>query len=130
MGAKTATGAVNIELPRNAALVTSEPLMANLVIGGVAQGPAFEDAVLGETDNAILEMELGIHALNDIANQRWFIIWLTKGPPNTAGVTVARECKVFQASDALEEVRVVDLVLNRAATGHMSERCQLLIADF
>ena len=96
----------------------------------MAQGPAFEDAVLGETDNAILGMELGIHALIDIANQPRFIIGLTKGPQNTVDVTVARECKVLQASDAREEVRVVDLVLNRAATGHMSERCQLLIADF
>ena len=130
VGAKTATGAINIELARNAALVTSEPLIANLVIGDVAQGPAFEDAVLGETDNAILGMELDIHALIDIANQRRFIIWLTKGPQNTVDVTVARECKVLQASDAREEVRVVDLVLNCAATGHMSERCQLLIADF
>ena len=130
MGAKAATGAVDIELPRNSALVTSDPLIANLVIGDVAQHPAFDDAVLGETDNAILGMELGIHALNDFANQRRFIIGLERGLQNTVDDTVARECKVLQASDALAEVRVVNLVLNRAATGHMSERCQLLIADF
>ena len=95
MGAKTATDAVNIELPRNAALVTSKPLVANLVIGDVAQVPALEDAVLGEADTVIPGMELGIHRLNDIANQRRFIIGLTKGPQNTVDVTVARECKVL-----------------------------------
>ena len=91
MGAKTASGAVNIEVPRNAAFVTSEPLIANLVIGDLAQGPAFVDAVLGDRDNAILGMQLGIHALNDIANQHRFIIGLTKGTQNMVDVTVARE---------------------------------------
>ena len=67
-------------------------------------------------------MELGIHALNDIANQRRFIIELTKGPQHSVAVTVARERKVLPAPDARGEVRVVDLVLNRAATGHMFAR--------
>ena len=53
MGAKAATGAVDIELPRNSALVTSEPLIANLVIGDGVPRTAFEDALFGEADNAI-----------------------------------------------------------------------------
>ena len=123
MGAKTANGAVNIELPGNAALVTGEPLLANLVIGDVVRGTTFEDAVLGETDNAIPGMEFGIHALDDIANQRRFIIERTKGPQNTVAVTVLHERKVLPALDAREEVRVVGLVLKRAATGHKFASC-------
>ena len=130
MGAKTANGEVKIELPGNAALVTGEPLVANLVKGDVVRGTTFEDAVLGETDNAIPGMEFGIHALDDIANQRRFIIEVIKGPQNTVAVTVSREGKVLLAPDSREEVRVVSLVFKLAATGHMLARCQLLSADF
>ena len=130
VGAKTANGAVNIKLPRNAALVTGEPLVANLVIGDVVPGTAFEDAVLGKTNNAILGMELGIHALNDIANQRRLVIELTEGPQYPVSVTMASQRKVLPTPDARGKVRVVDLVFNRAASGHMFPRAQPLVGDF
>ena len=42
VGAKTADGAVNIQLPRNATLVTGKALVADLLIGDVAPGTALK----------------------------------------------------------------------------------------
>jgi len=89
VGAKTANGGVNIELPRNATLFTGKTLVADLFVGNVVPGAAFEDVVFGKAHDAVLGMELRVHPLNDIANQRRLIVKLTERPQHPVAVTVA-----------------------------------------
>ena len=69
MGAETEDGAVNRQLPRKAAFIAGQALIADFVICDVMPGAAFENVVLSETHDAVLGMEPGIHPLDDIANQ-------------------------------------------------------------
>ena len=129
VGAKTANGAVNIELPCNAALVTGEPLIANLVIGDVVPGTAFEVPVFGQPDDTVLRVKLMIHSLitsrisagsssnsQNARSTRSPLSWRVSvkcSRPHTAG-----------------KVRVFNAILNGAAAGGMRTCCRRLFVDF
>ena len=72
--AEAADGAVNVQLARNPTLVAGEPLLADLIVSNVIPGAAFENVILREAYYAVLGVELGIHPLNDIANQCGVVI--------------------------------------------------------
>ena len=79
-GTKATNAPANVELSRNGALVTGEPLSADLYIGYVLPGAAFGDVFFGDADDTVLWLELGIHSLNDVANQRQLLVEFTERP--------------------------------------------------
>ena len=99
MGAEASHAAVNVQLPCNAALVTGEALVADLIVGDVVPGAAFENAVLSEADDTVLRMEPGIHPLDDITNQRRLIFEFAERPQNPVAVLMTRQRKVLPTPD-------------------------------
>ena len=130
VGPKATNGGVNVQRARNATLVSGKALVPDLVIGDLVPGTACEDAVLGESNDAVLGMKLRVDALSDIADQRRLVIELTECPQYPVAVTVAGQRKVLPTPDAPGEGDVFDLALHRAAPGHMFEHGKPLVGDF
>ena len=119
-GTKATNAPANVELSRNGALVTGEPLLADLYVGYVLPGAAFGDVFFGDADDTVLWLELGIHPLNDVANQRHLLVEFTERPQNPVAILVTGQREVLPPPDARGEVPVIDLVL------HLATPCYVL----
>ena len=130
MGAKAPDAAVNLQLTRNATLVTSEALVADFVVGDLIPGTAFKNAILCEAHNAVLGMKFGVHPLDHITYQRRLVVQLTKCAQYTVAVTVAREGEALTAPDTRWEGGAVNLILDCAMPREVFACGRLLICDF
>ena len=74
MGAETADGAVNRQLPRNAAFIPGQALIGDFVIGDVIPGAAFKLPALCQPDDTVLRVKLMIHSLDHVTNQRRLVV--------------------------------------------------------
>lgn len=119
-GTKATNAPVDVKLSRNGALVTGEPLLADLSVGYVLPGAAYGDVFFGDADDTVLWLELGIHPLNDVASQRQLSVEFTERPQNPVAILVTGQHEVLPPPDARGEVPVIDLVL------HLATPCYVL----
>ena len=77
-------------------------------------GAAYGDVFFGDADDTVLWLELGIHPLNDVANQRQLSVEFTERPQNPVAILVTSQREVLPPPDARGEVPVIDLVLHLA----------------
>ena len=74
MGAETANGAVNRQLPRDAAFITGQALLGDFVISDVIPGAAFKLPALCQPHDTVLRVKLMIHPLDHVTNERRLVV--------------------------------------------------------
>ena len=74
-------------------------------------GAAFGDVFFGDADDTVLWLELGIHSLNEVANQRQLLVEFTERPQNPVAILVTDQREVLPPPAARGEVPVIDPAL-------------------